>query len=953
MAERDVSINVKSSFSSEGADAVSSQTRGVREEFEALVDASDALDESLRQRLGRTLDDVGRRAEGFTAQMGDFSGPLYVDVARQALGAQDIDTATKALMRGYQEDEPTRLLDAVQRELLNARRAGGAQQEGEGGEGGPEPVWNDRLYKHVHNRLERQMPTIENSLVAGRLGQAGRSLDSAENYLEQLRVMSGNTEELKHLGETLAKHRESLDELKNQGGGGGGGGGGGKPPSEDGADWGGMFDSIKDMALMRGLGGAGGLGGMIGKLSKFLGPWGMAATVGGATVGGAALGFNWLENKGDTARDEGLAYLDLGRQLGTSRPMMYDFVTDGFATRQELEALHYTSREAGAFAAQYGIRGADASSVFGDTLSGLKLAHATGADEGSIAGLLGAGARTGIFEPGQAEVFANIMYKAVMDGTQNGIASSETFDVMNGYLGKLSAQGLTGSAEGTAAYMHLLTRLGESGSRSLMGQAGANAADNIIQGMTQTGSPGLEMISLSALRNEDGTMPSAEQLKLTGNVATEYDALLASGNEVLAGRMALEQGEKHNATVLNRLSRGWSNATGGRADMDYLFGQEFNLSMEQVANLRHGDPLQPGAGSMFGFMQTPPGAMNEITDLYKTGGIAGIEDPQAEDSFAQRMGYTKERLDFLETEKERLISVTAATQEWVEGIREFEGDITGYITRIAENKDHPGWYEERIQEDRGKRLERQKQEEQEKQIERRETAAEEDLSDTARFMLRRPDDPYALTDHLAAALKIKESNGNYQAVNPDANGPGDPALGAYQILLSNFEGPGGWDKEHLGFEITKDQFLDTPALQDLMASEELRAKRDKLPEGLSEEEQVRRLTGAWYGGNRWLHKDSSEQPKNTYTYEEGGTVYPSISSYGDDVLRLFMQGLPQQEAPAPGPTGAAPDPKEILLRVRLEDVPQALSGLQTAVQEAAKGWAGSRGSPYNQPNRRG
>lgn len=117
-------------------------------------------------------------------------------------------------------------------------------------------------------------------------------------------------------------------------------------------------------------------------------------------------------------------------------------------------------------------------------------------------------------------------------------------------------------------------------------------------------------------------------------------------------------------------------------------------------------------------------------------------------------------------------------------------------------------------------------------------------------------------DELMKALKQQESSNNYGATNPSG------ASGGYQILRSNFEGPGGWDKEALGHDVTYQQFMSSPIIQDQIARYKLQAYIAKY--GLAG------AAAAWYGG------PGAVKNQNSTSIQPGG--YPSISAYIKAVL---------------------------------------------------------------------
>lgn len=114
---------------------------------------------------------------------------------------------------------------------------------------------------------------------------------------------------------------------------------------------------------------------------------------------------------------------------------------------------------------------------------------------------------------------------------------------------------------------------------------------------------------------------------------------------------------------------------------------------------------------------------------------------------------------------------------------------------------------------------------------------------------------------LMAAIRGQESGGRYSATNPSG------ASGAYQILRSNFEGNGGWDREALGRDISYQQFMSSPQLQDAIA-------RYKLNQYM----QSRGMAGAaatWYGGDWGYNHMYDKKPQ---------AGYPSMYDYVMSVL---------------------------------------------------------------------
>jgi len=113
------------------------------------------------------------------------------------------------------------------------------------------------------------------------------------------------------------------------------------------------------------------------------------------------------------------------------------------------------------------------------------------------------------------------------------------------------------------------------------------------------------------------------------------------------------------------------------------------------------------------------------------------------------------------------------------------------------------------------------------------------------------------------SIAQQESGGNYSAVGvPTRSGQ---ALGKYQVLDSNIEGPGGWDKETLGRDISAQEFLNSPELQEKVAQTKLAAYyKDYGAAGAAK---------AWYGGPGAVRDSNAPQ--------YGG---PSINGYANSVV---------------------------------------------------------------------
>jgi hypothetical protein len=115
------------------------------------------------------------------------------------------------------------------------------------------------------------------------------------------------------------------------------------------------------------------------------------------------------------------------------------------------------------------------------------------------------------------------------------------------------------------------------------------------------------------------------------------------------------------------------------------------------------------------------------------------------------------------------------------------------------------------------------------------------------------------------AMREQESGGRYGVVNSIG------AMGAYQIMPSNILGPGGWDKEILGRNVSRGAFLNNRGIQDRIAQGKMRQYFNQYG--------AAGAAKAWYAGpgNARLNSDRPQS---------GG---PSINDYARSVLRKMRK----------------------------------------------------------------
>ena len=119
------------------------------------------------------------------------------------------------------------------------------------------------------------------------------------------------------------------------------------------------------------------------------------------------------------------------------------------------------------------------------------------------------------------------------------------------------------------------------------------------------------------------------------------------------------------------------------------------------------------------------------------------------------------------------------------------------------------------------------------------------------------------------AISGQESGNNYAARNSMSG-----AMGKYQIMPSNIQGAGGWDREALGYDITPSQFMASPQLQERIAQYKLQQYYNAYgPAGAAI---------AWYAGPGAAQQYVRSGAASTHG-EAGG--HPSVSQYMYDILR--------------------------------------------------------------------
>lgn len=140
---------------------------------------------------------------------------------------------------------------------------------------------------------------------------------------------------------------------------------------------------------------------------------------------------------------------------------------------------------------------------------------------------------------------------------------------------------------------------------------------------------------------------------------------------------------------------------------------------------------------------------------------------------------------------------------------------------------------------------------------------------------------------ITGSIITQESGGNYNAVGPAIPNRADRALGKYQIMGANIP---SWSQRYLGRQVSNDEFLGSPQIQDQIATGKLKELYDSaIQKGLQGDDVARYVATSWYAGQGTADKRVSNG-KFVYTDYDlnpqaivGGSA-PSIKRYGDEIL---------------------------------------------------------------------
>jgi CHAP domain len=147
----------------------------------------------------------------------------------------------------------------------------------------------------------------------------------------------------------------------------------------------------------------------------------------------------------------------------------------------------------------------------------------------------------------------------------------------------------------------------------------------------------------------------------------------------------------------------------------------------------------------------------------------------------------------------------------------------------------------------------------------------------------------------SVAEQESKSSGGYQAVNTATQ-----ALGKYQILESNLNPniPNNWAKEALGRNVTRQEFLDSPEIQDKIYQYKYMSYYDEAKnKGLNDNDAIRFASASWYSSkNNNRIKDGQYVDLDTDFNKQAGNA-PSIKEYSLSILQKVNSKLAKPAIP--------------------------------------------------------
>jgi hypothetical protein len=174
-----------------------------------------------------------------------------------------------------------------------------------------------------------------------------------------------------------------------------------------------------------------------------------------------------------------------------------------------------------------------------------------------------------------------------------------------------------------------------------------------------------------------------------------------------------------------------------------------------------------------------------------------------------------------------------------------------------------------------------------------------------------PSQPSSSQSRYADAISSIESGGNYREVGPDTGSMGR-ALGKYQVMSANVR---PWSKEILGREVTPQEFISDPKLQDAIFEGKFGQYIEKYgPDGAAR---------AWFAGEKGMKNPNARDVLGTSVAEYSRRFNKALEPDARGAVEQFGPGQPEAMAFAEQPRMSPAKPEAKNFFDQFDEAPAA------------------------------
>jgi hypothetical protein len=174
-----------------------------------------------------------------------------------------------------------------------------------------------------------------------------------------------------------------------------------------------------------------------------------------------------------------------------------------------------------------------------------------------------------------------------------------------------------------------------------------------------------------------------------------------------------------------------------------------------------------------------------------------------------------------------------------------------------------------------------------------------------------PSQPSSSPSRYADAISSIESGGNYREVGPDTGSMGR-ALGKYQVMSANVR---PWSKEILGREVTPQEFISDPKLQDAIFEGKFGQYIEKYgPDGAAR---------AWFAGEKGMKNPNARDVLGTSVAEYSRRFNKALGPDARGAVEQFGPGQPEAMAFAEQPRMSPAKPEAKNFFDQFDEAPAA------------------------------